>query len=131
MSNENVERMQKGYDAFGKGDLDALRELFSADIVWHSGGNNALSGDYKGLDEVFGLFGKLFEMTEGTFQQEVHDLLASDKHAVAITRATAQRSDGRTLDTNQVAVFHMSPEGKVTEAWLVPADQQATDAFFS
>lgn len=131
MSNEKVELMRRGYEAFGKGDLDALRELFAPDIVWHVGGDNPLTGDYKGIDDVFGYFGKLFEMTGGDLQQEVHDLLASDDHAVAITHVRASRPDGRTMDMNQVGVFHADDSNRVTEAWLLPEDTAAANEFFA
>ena len=127
---DNVELMRKGYESFAKGDLDALRDLFSPDVVWHSGGDNPLTGDYKGIDEVFGLFAKLFEMTGGTFQQEVHDILANDVHAVVLSRAMASRPDGRKLDANQVAIFHVDA-GRTTEVWIVPQDAEAANAFFN
>lgn len=126
-----IERMRRGYEAFGKGDLDALRDLFSPDIVWHSGGDNALTGDYKGIDEVFTYFGKLFEMTGGDLHQDVHDLLASDDHGVAITNVRASRPDGRTMSMGQVAVFHIDDADKVTEAWVIPSDATAANAFLS
>ena len=126
-----LDRLRQGYEAFDRGDLDALREFLAPDIVWHSGGDNALTGDYKGIDEVFGLFGKLFEVTDGTFKQEVHELLAGDEHSVAITHSTAQRSDGRTLDIDQVAIFHSDDQNRISEAWLLPQDQKAADAFFA
>jgi ketosteroid isomerase-like protein len=44
----NVARMREGYDAFAKGDLAALRELMTEDIVWHLPGHSALAGDYEG-----------------------------------------------------------------------------------
>lgn len=131
MSNENVERIRHGYDAFSKGDLEALRELLSPDIVWHAGGENALTGDYKGIDEVFGFFGKLFEITGGTMQQEVHDVLANDEHGVAITRVRASRPDGRAMDMNQVGVFHINADRRVTEAWTLPESETEANAFLS
>src|SRR5438094_6380057 len=48
----------------------AVREIFAPDIKWHTGGRNPLSGDLKGVDEVFANFGKLFELTGGTFKLE-------------------------------------------------------------
>ena len=131
MSNENIDRMRRGYEAFSNADLDTLRELFSPDIVWHTGGDNDLTGDYKGIDEVFGLFGRIFEMTGGTMQQEIHDLLANDEHGVAITHVRASRPDGRTIDMNQVGVYHMDADKRVTEAWLLPEDAAALNAFFT
>jgi len=131
MHSEKIERMRQGYEAFGKGDLEAIRALFAPDIVWHSGGDNALTGDYKGIDEVFGYFGKIFEMTAGDMQQEVHDLLASDDHAIGITHVRASRPDGRRMSINQVAIFHHDDQLRVTEAWLIPADAAAANEFFS
>jgi len=65
----NAEVMQKGYAAFSRGDMEMLRnELFTPDIVWHQGGKNQTSGDFRGADAVIGLFGKLFQLTDGTFK---------------------------------------------------------------
>ena len=130
-SDEKIERMRRGYEAFGKFDLDGIRDLLAPDVVWHVGGANSLTGDYKGIDEVFGLFGRMFEMTGGDLGQEVHDLLASEKHSVAITHLRASRPDGRTLDANQVAIYHSDDENRVTEAWLLPEDAAVMNAFFS
>src|SRR4051794_18416616 len=93
----NAEAMRKGYAAFSRGDMDMLRnELFAPDIVWHQVGRNQTSGDYRGVDEVLGLFGKLFQLTDGTFRVETHDVLASEDHVVVLARVEAQRA-GRTL----------------------------------
>jgi uncharacterized protein len=130
MSNENIARMRQGYEAFAKGDLDALRDLFAPDIVWHAPGNNPLTGDYKGIDEVFGYFGKLFEATNGDMKQEIHDLLANDTHGVGLTHVRASRPDGRTMSLNQVAIFHINDQ-LVNEAWIMSEDPAAADAFFA
>ena len=74
----NVDLLRKGYDAFAKGDMETLRGLFAEGIVWHSPGNNILSGVYEGRDAVFGFFGKLMEETGGNLRQEIHDVLAND-----------------------------------------------------
>src|SRR3982074_898038 len=93
----NAEAIRKGYDAFARGDMDMLRnELLTSDIVWHQGGRNQTSGDYRGPDAVIGLFGKLFQLTDGTFRITVHDVLASEEHVVVLARVDAQRS-GKTL----------------------------------
>jgi ketosteroid isomerase-like protein len=126
----NVAQLKKGYDAFGSGNLDALRELFAGDIVWHVPGNNPLSGDYKGQDEVFALFMRIFEETGGTFKLEIHDLLANDTHSVALVKASATRK-GKALEQNQVNVFHTNDKSQVTEFWALSEDSAAVDAFWS
>jgi ketosteroid isomerase-like protein len=35
MAHPNEELVRKGYDAFNRGDMDTLRELFDPEIVWH------------------------------------------------------------------------------------------------
>lgn len=65
MPHPNAELLRKGYDAFSRGDLDTIRnEVFSADIVLHVAGRNLLSGEYRGVDAVFGFFGKLSRSAE-------------------------------------------------------------------
>jgi hypothetical protein len=56
-------------------------------------GRNPLSGDYRGKQEVFALFGKRAEQTAGTFRAEVHHLLADDTHGVGLVIVTATRAD--------------------------------------
>ena len=81
----NAEAMRKGYAAFSRGDMETLRnELFTSDIVWHQGGHNQTSGDYRGPDQVIGLFGKLHQLTDGTFRVQIHDVLASEEHVVVL-----------------------------------------------
>jgi ketosteroid isomerase-like protein len=35
MSQENVERIRRGYEAFARGDVDAVLELLHPDVDWH------------------------------------------------------------------------------------------------
>lgn len=125
----NVALLRKGYEAYTTGDLNVLNELFADDIVWHVAGRSAISGDYKGRDQVFGFFGKLMELSDGTAKIEVHDILADDEHAVAIVTGTATRN-GTTFTGNDVHVFHVRG-GQVVEFWDSPLDQYAADEFWS
>ena len=120
--------VRKGFAAFAQGDLDTLGQLFTDDITWHSAGDNILSGDYKG-QEVFALFGKIFEETGGSLKQDVHDITTSDEHAVALVNATATRN-GKTLDIGQILVFHFDGD-QVSEVSVHVTDQKQADDFWS
>jgi ketosteroid isomerase-like protein len=127
----NVETMRKGYAAFSGNDMDALRnEVFASDIVWHQGGRNQTSGDYRGTDAVLGLFGQLFELTDGTFRVEVHDILASEEHAVVLARVQAQRA-GKTLQHGEYSHVCHFRDGKLSEAWIVDVDPYELDEFLA
>jgi hypothetical protein len=129
MAHPNEDLLRRGYEAFSKGDFDTLRQDFAEDIVWHSPGNNPLSGEYRGQDEVFGFFAKIAEITGGTFQAELHDVLVNDEHSVALQVTRAER-EGNSLETHDVGVFHVR-DGKITEAWFHSGDQAALDEFLS
>ena len=126
----NVALLRRGYEAFAKGDMATLTELWSEDAVWHAGsGNNPLAGDHTGRDAVFAAFAKVAELSGGTFRIELHDVLANDEHAVAMTRNTGNRQ-GKQLDSLDVALYHIR-NGRVTEAWAFSQDQRAEDEVWS
>jgi ketosteroid isomerase-like protein len=129
MAHPNEDLLRKGFDAFGKGDMDTLRELFADDVVWHFPGKSQLAGDYRGKEEVLGFLGKSFELSGGTLRLEIHDVLANDEHGTVLTHVTGQR-EGKSLDDNSVQVFHIR-DGKVTESWIHPGDLYAGDDFWS
>jgi uncharacterized protein len=128
MSHPNEDLFRKGYELFLGGDLTALMDLMADDVVWHVGGDNPLSGDYRGKDEVMGLFGQFFERSGGTLRIEIHDVLANDEHGVALTRTTAER-DGKSIDTRSAHIVHFS-DGKVVESWQFSEDTGAMDTFW-
>lgn len=124
----NGELIQEGFEAFSKGDMETVAGLFSEDIVWHSPGTSVLSGEYRGKEAVLGLFGKLAEVTGGTFHQDIHTILADDDHVVVLTAdgwETPKRFSGQ-----QVFVWHVH-DGKAVECWAIQTDQKAADAALS
>jgi hypothetical protein len=125
----NLEIARTGYEAFARGDLEAVSKIFADDIVWHSGGDNILSGDYEGKEAVFGFFGALMQETGGSYSNDIHDMLANDDHGVALVNASATRGD-KSFEGNIVHVFHMR-DGKMTEFWSFPEDQDLFDEFWN
>jgi ketosteroid isomerase-like protein len=128
MAHPDEELVRRGYDAFGRGDMETLREVFHPDLAWHSPGRNQLAGDHRGVEAVLGFFGRTMELTGGTFRVEVHDVVASDKHVVGLNSVAAQR-DGKTLNGRNALVFHVR-DGRATEIWQFWEDQYAADEFF-
>jgi ketosteroid isomerase-like protein len=128
MAHPNEELLRKGYEAFATGDLDTVMAVFDDDIVWHSPGRNSLAGDYKGHQQIQEFFGRIFEMSGGTFSNEIHDILVNDEHAVVMVKTHAERS-GKSLDSLVCHVWHLK-NGKATEFWNLALDPYAADEFW-
>ena len=129
MAHPNETIIREGFDAFAKGDLDTLRRLFAPDAVWHSPGRSPIAGSYKGVDEILSFFGRVAELSGGTFASEVHDVAGNDEHVFAATSVTARR-EGRSLRDTGILLFHVR-DGRVTEAWVTNGDQHLVDEFWS
>ena len=109
----NIERVRTGFEAFSRGDLSVLDELIDDDVVWHQPGDNSISGDYTGKEELLRLFVRIFEMTEGTMQTLIRGVWADDEYAMVLTRTVATRFGREQTDT-VANIFRLSPEGRLT-----------------
>lgn len=106
-------------------DLDAMRELFAPDVIWHVAGHGPLAADYEGISAVLGMFGRLYDMADGTLAYDVHDVIASDVHAVVLLTVRASIA-GRDLADKAVHVCHVR-DGRVSEVWAYHWDQRGVD----
>ena len=129
MAHPNEESLRSGYEAFTRGDINAVFALWADDIKFHVPGKNPLSGDYNGKEQVGGFLTKLMELSGGTFSLEVHDVLANDEHAAGLVKLRAERN-GKTLNANDVHVWHVS-DGLFTEFWSHLDDLYIFDEFWS
>jgi ketosteroid isomerase-like protein len=112
-ADENVAIMRRAYEAFNKGDLNTLIELFDESVVWHLPGRSSMAKDYQGRDATLAYFGRIGQETGGTFQAELQHLLGDDDdRVVGIQRSTADR-DGKHLEVGNCIVFQLK-DGRVT-----------------
>jgi uncharacterized protein len=120
----------QGFEAYGRGDLEALEQhYFAREIKYHLPGRCHLAGDYQGVDEMMRVLRQFIELSNKTIRLEVHDVLADEKHAVALFTVRAERL-GRKLENKNVHVFHIHG-GKATDVWAFPGDLYAWDEFWS
>lgn len=122
--------LRRAIDAFNAGDFQTFFSLYADDAVYRVAGNNLVSGVHRGRDEIQRFFQRLGEVTEGTMNVEVLDVLGSDDRAVMIFRVTATRQ-GKSLDDTGTMAFRLNEEGKFVESWLLYSHQAAYDEFYS
>ncbi|WP_457974800.1 nuclear transport factor 2 family protein [Arthrobacter sp. D1-17] len=126
---EDAAVIQRGYEAFGAGDMDALRNLFTEDAIWHLGGTGGLTGDKQGRDAILAYFGELFSRAAGTVKVEVDDLISGHKHTAGFQRVHAERN-GKAIDQRAALVFTLR-DGKVSEVYEFQQDSAKAAEFWS
>ncbi len=125
----NAAVTRAGFDRFVGGDVAGLLELFADDAVWHVPGANAMSGDYRGRDEIIRFLRRTSELTGGTYRVEPLWVVADDEHVVAVYRARGERK-GRSLDIEQALLVGVRA-GLWVDIRAQPLDQAAFDVFWA
>lgn len=112
---QNLEIVRRGYDAFGRGDLDTLLSLFDENIEWFSPGPADLptAGTRRGRQQVADFFKILDELFE--FQRfEPKTFIAQEDCVVVLGEDTARiKATSKVLDSEWAHVFSLR-EGKIT-----------------
>jgi ketosteroid isomerase-like protein len=126
----NVARVRDAYVAFAKADLDAALKDLGDDAVFHFNGDGPNSGDHKGREAIEQALIAAFTTTGGTQKLDVKSVFADDNHAVVVLHETATRTDGATLDVDEVHVLKLDGAGKITDLWDLPSDPDLHDDFF-
>ena len=126
---ENVALIRKGFEAFNKGDVEALSTIIAKDCVQHLSGDNRFTGDHKGLDNCLAMYGELAAESDATFRAELERVYANDHRAVANFRSTATRK-GKKLDQQSTLVFEITG-GKITDLDELALDAKVDDPFWA
>ncbi len=115
MSKENVAVIRGAYDAFGRGDLDAVLAAFSPAIVWNEAENfpYADGNPYHGIQAVVeGVFARIPADWDG-FTIVVDELLDAGDTVVETGRYLAtSKATGRPIRAQQAHVWRFR-DGKV------------------
>jgi len=86
VASQNLEIAKKGYEAYGKGDVETALADFDDNIEWVVPGNSTVSGTYRGKDKFMEMLGKL---AEKSFTTTPERFFADGDDVVVITRTTA------------------------------------------
>jgi ketosteroid isomerase-like protein len=120
-ASSNSEVMQRYVEAWERNDWEAATAIWADDIIHHVPGRSPLAGDFFGKQAFLDHYGRVFA--------ELHDVLVSEDHAVALVKERAVRAE-RSLEFNRVVVYHLR-DGKITETWSHDYDLYALDEFWS
>lgn len=102
---ENKQQAEAAYRAFSEGDAAGAMANMDDGVAWKVGGDNALTGTYRGKEEIGELWAKLAEKGVKT---EPHDFVADGDKVVVLTTAGL---DGESAEAADVLTFN--GEGKL------------------
>ena len=113
-------------------DTEAALGCYAENGVYRVSGNNLVSGNYRGRAAILSHHIKLMELTGGTMELTLEDLIAEDDHAVLFWHVTAERAGtSQSLNANGIMAFKIDDQGKFSESWFLYNDRRAYNDFFS
>lgn len=106
---ENSDALRRGYEAFNKGDIDTVREIFAEDIRWEGPNSEGvpMSGVHEGRDAVLQALGEI----GGEFEQfsvSPDEMVEEGDTVVVLSHLEAKTNSGNELKLPGVEVWRMS-----------------------
>lgn len=127
---QNMETVRRGYEAFSTGDMETLMTLYADDAVHIVPGNSQVSGAHKGKGDIQSLYGKLFELTDGTMRLRLDSVLSDGGNRVVAVHTSTLEHEGETVEQVEALLFTLV-DGKVKEIQDFFGDIERNDQLFS
>lgn len=119
---ENKQGAEAAYAAFGSGDAEGAMRDIDDSIEWTVRGYNAITGVYKGKQQVGELWGQL---ASKEFRNEPHDFIGDGDKVIVLCTVTL---DGESNETADVLTY--GSDGKLI-AFVSIGDQSVVDRVFA
>jgi ketosteroid isomerase-like protein len=128
MSEENVERLKEGFDAFNRRDFDAAIANAAEDIIWEPFLSEAETPLLRGRDEVQAAWKAQVETMDVRIDPE--ELVpVGDHKVVACVRLIAQgHGSGMSLDAPVIWVFTSDDDGLTKRVERYDSREEALEA---
>ena len=127
----NIQTVTTYFESLAKGDFEKLGNLFADDVIWHQPGKGQLSKTYFGKQEIFSLFGKFMEISEGSFKiDKVESIMSNADYVTATLNFSAKKSNGQSISMSGVDLMKIQ-NGLIKEVYLFSSDSSAEDEFWN
>jgi ketosteroid isomerase-like protein len=126
----DVTLVKRGYEAFNSADISTLTEIIADDAVQTMVGDNLVSGEFKGRDNILGMYGKLAELTNGTYKVDIEQTFTDGNGTVVVVHRQTATREGKSLDNRQALIFRVVG-GKVVSLTDASDDIAIDDDFYS
>jgi ketosteroid isomerase-like protein len=124
-SDQNVAVVEKAFEVWNSGDMQAGADMLTDDIEWHEIGRAEPVRGKMALAERF----NQPDAQSWQITGEKHDILANEDHAVSLVTATATNANGESLTYKVAEIYHIR-DGKISARWAFSDDTEAITRFF-
>lgn len=121
--------MEKIYGDFARGDVQTALSACDDSITFQVPGKSPLAGKYSKENFASAFLERAKELTAGSLRTEVHDVLVSDRHAVALLSYFVKRKD-EIVQLRMVHVWRFE-NGKPVAWYEYPRDLYQYDSIFT
>jgi uncharacterized protein len=128
-THSNALLLKKLYSDFSRGDVSAVLAACAEEMTFSIPGKSALAGKYTKATFASDFVTKLMELSGGTIQLTVHDILANDQHGVALISETLTRN-GQKLEFRGCHIWRFQ-NGKPLAGYAYPRDLYQYDQIWS
>lgn len=118
--------VQGFFAAYGKGDLEGIKQFVAEDVEWHIPGHHIEAGTKRGIKEFMDFFSLL---QQAGFKAEVM-ILAANEHYVIDAHRGYSTAAAENLDINWILLYQVE-NGKIKRVQNFSGDLYRSDAFFN
>ncbi|XDD49783.1 nuclear transport factor 2 family protein [Leptospira sp. WS92.C1] len=131
MKHPNLEIIDRFFDAYGKRDLNSLRNVLADSVTWSFPGQHPYSGIKNGFEDVIGFFDTMGSiMGQSKVKAEKLVIGANEDYVIESQRIQTDREDGNNID-HLVCVLWKFSDGKIVEGTHFFASPEAAGSFFT
>lgn len=107
---------------FNPANIAESADVFAEDVVWHFFNPRLpdVQGDYVGLTELQNFFGRLAQLTEGSFKVTPVSVNAVGNELVVSQTRNTMTLNGEQIETDVVVVWRIV-DGRIAEVWDIPS----------
>ncbi|MDB5105956.1 MAG: hypothetical protein JWP91_3645 [Fibrobacteres bacterium] len=131
MANEKQKIVDRFFEAYGKRDFPALKQVVSENVTWYFLGRHPYAGIKKGIEEVVSFFdtmGRIMSKSRPTVVKPI--VSENDEYLIECVHTRTNRPDGPNID-HQACILWKFKDGRIVEGRHFFADPQAADRYFT
>ncbi|HEX9060729.1 MAG TPA: nuclear transport factor 2 family protein [Clostridia bacterium] len=131
MEHENLETINKFFEAYSRHDQEGIKKVLDENAKWIFPGRNPFSGTKEGVEEIIAFFDKMGEFI-GRFKAKSQSLITgvNENYIVEGQYIYLNGENGAELEHHWCVLWKFEG-GKITEGKHFAEDQYKVDEFFT